>query len=63
MGCPAYADSHDLSGNTYPIGEVSFNSDTADKTEKILDKIDKAKMQNLISDINFSSHMMVVCKK
>ena len=26
-------------------------------------KIDKAKMQNLISDINFSSHMMVVCKK
>ena len=26
-------------------------------------KIDKAKMQNLISDTNFSSHMMVVCKK
>ena len=37
MGCPAYADNHDLSGNTYPIGEVSFNSDTVDKTEKILD--------------------------
>ena len=46
MGCPAYADSHDLSGNTYPIGEVSFNSDTRDKTEKILDKIDKANKDN-----------------
>ena len=46
MGCPAYADNHDLSGNTYPIGEVSFNSDTVDKTEKILDKIDKANKDN-----------------
>ena len=24
---------------------------------------DKVKMQNLITDLNFSSHMMVVCKK
>ena len=26
-------------------------------------KTDKDKMQNLISDLNFSSHMMVICKK
>ncbi len=24
---------------------------------------DKVKMQNLISDLNFSSHMMVMCKR
>jgi hypothetical protein len=24
---------------------------------------DKVKMQNLISDLNFSSHMMVICKR
>ena len=29
----------------------------------IASKTDKAKMQNLISDLNFSSHMMVICKK
>ena len=38
IGCPAYADNHDLSGVTVPIEKVS----TGDKVIDILDKIEKA---------------------
>ena len=60
MGCPAYADNHDLSGKTYPIGEVSFNSDTVDKTEKILDKIEKANKDN---DVYYDKIVTIEPKK